>query len=141
MKFYNRVLVRTDLGAIIGVRGRGYRGDCARMGSGKREDSQCLSGKEDQHWLETGDMSREDSIVFTRKNAVTGICGQRTISVLMDKVLPDRRTSLSFCHMGCCGWVAWITQLNCESNVVYLSQGLTTLYYSSCICRGLSGFL
>lgn len=40
-------------------------------------------------------MSREDSILFTRKNAVTGICGQRTISVLMDWVLPDLLAGLS----------------------------------------------
>lgn len=82
-------------------------------------------------------MSRaDDSIVFTRQNAVTGICGQRTLSVLVDRVLSDPQASLSLSVI----WDAWVTQPNCEV-MLYLPPGLTTLCYSSCICRGLSGFL
>lgn len=80
---------------------------------GKEKTANVSVGSEDQHWLETGDVSREDSIVFTRKNAVTGICEQRTISVLMDKVLPDPRTSLSLSVI----WDLWLGCMHCSTEL------------------------
>lgn len=82
-------------------------------------------------------MSRaDDSIVFTRQNAVTGICGQRTLSVLVDRVLSDPQASLSLSVI----WEAWVTQLNCEV-MLYLPPGLTTLFLQLYMQRPLRLFM